>query len=350
MKVSFDKLRKGLPLREKLTDVSFEFVQIASTLPAYCICFHVLIQQFIRIQFRAVSRHKKHSDPILIFLQPALNCATFVNRMAVDNKENAFSSILDETIHEINEYYGCKLSSKQSELQSPPVRNARNHIAAEPFTSTGNGWRLSFWGPRRASLMVRSHPGLVAPYNFPAFCPCGPLDCWILMRKPAPYFFIAPLICFALRFLRCKSPCMQITPDGPYGKMETILPFNQHLNRLTCPQDKRKLHLLRASIGNNPDNCCSLMSFEPRCRRAAASSRLQRINSVVLFQVDPFCYRATGHAKQTGCLFMRFTLLNSSNGLQSNDLLRRSRERTSINIVHAYKIYSTVSFVSYFMH
>src|SRR5712692_10387410 len=75
---------------------------VARTPPAQGVGLHVLIEQFVRVQVRAVAREEKEMNLLPVACHPSLQMFGHMHRMFVDDEKDLASGMPDEPSQEHN--------------------------------------------------------------------------------------------------------------------------------------------------------------------------------------------------------------------------------------------------------
>ncbi len=138
------------------------------------------------------------------------------------------------------------------EHQAPPVRDGRDHVAAESLARPRDDRRLSLSAVGRAAEVVGPKPHLVAPIDF-GLLPLGfGADSRINFAEPPANFLGILLERPAHRLLRRESPSPQHPSDRPDGQLHPVPPLDQFSDGLPRPEPERQLQLIRATIHDRP--------------------------------------------------------------------------------------------------
>ena len=94
-----------------------------------------MIEEFILVQFGAVSRQEEHLDRIDVGKKPARDFSGPVYWMPVrDQEDSATGIVLDQSSKELDKYVGGELLFKDHKIQMALVGNGRYHVAAEAIS------------------------------------------------------------------------------------------------------------------------------------------------------------------------------------------------------------------------
>ena len=146
-KVPTNNLWSALSTPEIASDIFQHLCFILGPAFAHRVALHILIEEFIRIQFGAVSRQEEHLDRIDVGKKPARDFSGPVYWMPVRDQENSTTSIvLDQSSKELDKHVGGELFFKDHKIQMALVGNGRYHVAAEaPSRRPNRSWPLPPW-------------------------------------------------------------------------------------------------------------------------------------------------------------------------------------------------------------
>src|SRR5258707_13523558 len=92
---------------------------------------HVLVQQFIRVQLRAVGGQKENSDLCSMLIQPALYRSSFMDGVTVGNQKYfslGLSRQPQQTTKKIQKQSCRETLTKNHEVQPPSIGNGGIHM------------------------------------------------------------------------------------------------------------------------------------------------------------------------------------------------------------------------------
>lgn len=159
--------RECLKLKKILLNIAFKLIERFCPQFSYGIRLYILIKQFIRVQFRAISRHSKHYDSRAVFRNPIFSSLGFMYRMAINNNKNLLPFMFNQPFKKINEKPRCKFTSITSKGKITTVGNTGNYICAKSFSGTRNYECLITRDPRCSRLVIRTHSSFILPGRFP---------------------------------------------------------------------------------------------------------------------------------------------------------------------------------------
>ena len=109
---------------EVAAHVSHEFHFVSWALAPYCVGLDIVVQEFVRVEFRAVSWQEEKADMRPPLCHPPLHRGGQMYRMSIHNEENLSLGMADQPPQEHNKH-------SRSE---PAVKNHECHLS-----SIGNG-------------------------------------------------------------------------------------------------------------------------------------------------------------------------------------------------------------------
>ena len=87
-KIIFDNLRSMLRTSQIRPNLPHHFRLVLRTISTYCIGLDILIEKFVRIQLRTVSRKVEQLNSFSIPIHPAFDLSGTMNRMTIYNQKN----------------------------------------------------------------------------------------------------------------------------------------------------------------------------------------------------------------------------------------------------------------------
>ena len=91
-----DDVRFALAAPKVAPDLAHQLRLVAGALPAQGIALDILVQQFIRVELRAVTGEKNQANPRFIFLDPVLHPEGAMHRMTVNNEIDPASTLAEQ--------------------------------------------------------------------------------------------------------------------------------------------------------------------------------------------------------------------------------------------------------------
>jgi len=299
------------------------------------VALDVLIQKFVRIQFRAVARQEKQSDGLLSFFDPIKNSSGSMYRVPVNDQEYRGFILSDQTAHEIDKHLGVETSFESHKVQISQVGDRRNHVAAKALARNLDDWRLPFDSPRAAHGVVAAQPHFITPVNSGA-CLLGLLlDGWILGLQPVlnlgPVLFVRS----AHRFLRTEAPASQISAECTQCQGDTEFSFNECSDSLASPESKRQTQLVGIFATDQPSSPGCLKTLELiSARRSALRFGLESLLPLLMVSFEPFPDRDSGYAEEFGSPDLRFSIQNSLDSEPSDVFLSLGWKLACIGVLH----------------
>ena len=101
-------------------NVAHHFLDVHGTNTAQCVGLHILVQQFIRVQLRAVGGQKENSDLCSMLIQPAPHRSGLMDGVTVGNR-NTFLFVFRVSRSRrpsSGKYSGCSSSRQKSSKRS----------------------------------------------------------------------------------------------------------------------------------------------------------------------------------------------------------------------------------------
>jgi len=115
------------------TNVVHHFLNVYGTDTAQRVRLHILVQQFIRIQFRAVRWQTENPDLRRMFCQPTTHRSRLVYRVTIHNQKHFPPGLprqSQETGKKIQKHPRRETLTENHEDQPPPIGDGRDHVAA----------------------------------------------------------------------------------------------------------------------------------------------------------------------------------------------------------------------------
>lgn len=327
------------PLRapKKAPDIPYQF-QFATGAPTpHGVCFDILVEKLTRVEFRAVSGQKEQTDPSLMGHCPAIHRRTYMNRMTVDYEKHLASGVTNQSAKK-RQKYGCSETPfEYHECQPSAIGDHGDHVASEPLPRSRNYRCVPPPSPRAASLMIGTHPRLVAPENRGFFALCQGSDRGVFLCQPLAHRLGVSFVRPAQRFLRCESPMVEVSAHCPDRKTNPGPLRNQIPHRLARPQGKRHLQLVRATVGNQPHDGGRLMWGQSNARWSSPRPRPQGSKPVLFPSSVPCIDGLTGYLEYFCRVGLRHSLRNGTDYPTSQHIQGIWRKTTRIFPFHATK-------------
>ena len=332
------QLRLGLRDSKIRADVAHHLPHVHRTDTAQSIGLHILVQQFIRIQFRTVGRQPENSNLPGMLRQPSIHRPRFVHRVAISNQKHSsprFPRQSQEAAKKIQKHPRGEALTENHERQPAPISDRGDHVAPETLTSPQHNRRLPATSVGSPSLMVGTQSHLVQPMNLRLIPPRQPPNRGVFFLQPFPHGSRVLFVSSPHRFLRSQTPGPQITSHRPHRDFQIEFSGQQRLHRFSGPQGKGQAQLIGASAHNITHCRGCLMRRQPRNRRPPSTPCFQRPASGSFQQPHPPVHRAPRHSEDPRRFGLRKTLLNGFNDSPAKVFLSFARQRAGILFFHA---------------
>ena len=138
-------------------NVVHHFMDVHGTNTTQGVRLHILVQQFIRVQLRAVGGQKENSDLCSMLIQPALYRSSLMDGVTVGNQKYfslGLSRQPQQTTKKIQKHSCRETLTENHEGQPPPIGDGRDHVAAKALTGAKYHWRLPAPSVGSSRLMV----------------------------------------------------------------------------------------------------------------------------------------------------------------------------------------------------
>src|SRR6266481_524689 len=341
--VAFTKIvlhHRGPRLRDPKvrTNVVHHFLYVNGTDAAECVALHILFQQFIRVQLRAVRGQKENSDLCSMLIQPAPHRSGLVDGVTVGNQKY-FSLRLSrqpqQTTKKIQKHPRRETLTENHESQPPPIGDGRDHVAAKALTGAKYHRRLSASSVGSSRLMVRTQPHLIQPMNLRLKLSRQFSNRWIFFLQPFPHRGRILFIRSAHRLLRGQTPGAQIASHRPHRNLQIKFSRQQLLHRFSGPQRKGQAQLVRTTADNVAHRRSCLMRCQSRNRRSSPPVCFQRPSSFPFHHPHPAAHCTASYPEDSSHLSLRKTFLNCLHDSSAKIFLSFRRQRASILVSHA---------------
>ena len=117
VKVSSDDVRLPLAAAEIASGAGDQFRLGSCPFPADSITFDVLVQQFVRVQFRAVARKVEQGDLTGMLSKPVLYLGPVMHRVAINNEKYVALNLAEQTSQELQEHIGVEAVFEHHEVE-----------------------------------------------------------------------------------------------------------------------------------------------------------------------------------------------------------------------------------------
>ena len=113
---------------------------VDGSLAADGVGLHVLVEELVRVQLRALGREKERLGLRRVSFEPALRPRGLVDRVPVDDDEDLSSCVSYQASEELPEYGRVELLIEEHEDELLPVRDRRDHVAPKALARAGKDW------------------------------------------------------------------------------------------------------------------------------------------------------------------------------------------------------------------
>jgi len=101
-------------------------------LTSHCVCFDILVKQFIRVQFWTIGWQEKQSQSSGMTSDPPLHFNRPVHRMAVENQKHLSLTMTNQPPEKRNHHVGSKPLLEYHKCHLAQVGDCRYQVATEP--------------------------------------------------------------------------------------------------------------------------------------------------------------------------------------------------------------------------
>src|SRR3990172_7556853 len=333
--IASDLVRPPLGAPEEAPDIARQLPEVARPLAPHRVGLDVLVEKFVRVEMGAVPRQEEQANPPPMVLDPPLCIRGDVCGMGVKDEEDLPPGVAKEPPQEGHKHRRVETALEHHEREPPPVGDRRDHVASEALPRARDHRRLPATPVRAPGLMVRAHPGLVAPEDR-RLLPTGQgADGRILPLEPSVHrlgiLFVGP----PDGFLRSEAPAPEVATDCPDGEAQAELPGHQVAYRLSCPEHKWHLELVRTAIRDQADRRCRLVRFQFQHAWTPSRARAKRPKTSFAPAAIPRVHRLPGNAKNTGRPGLRHPGPYSPHHPKAEGLLSLDRKMACIQRPHA---------------
>lgn len=194
---------------------------------------HVLIEQLVGIELRAISRQLNQTQTLSRIGDEPPDGSGPMHGMAVDNQIDLVCGLFEHALEEFDERGVPELALEDHEVQCPAVGDGRDHVAAEALSRRAHHWRLPFECEARAADVITTQPHFVTPVDRRLL----PLrlfrDLRIVFVQPARDARIVFLIGSPYRFLGTHAHAFRYRP---IVHADTLMPYPRSMS---CATDSR---------------------------------------------------------------------------------------------------------------
>ena len=320
---------------KKTSQVLDHLYEVVRPFATQCIGFCILIQQFVRVQFRAVSRKKEQLDTPSMCRHPFINFLGSVHRMAVDNQKHLSFRLLEQPAREFKEHLRTKALLEDHEIESPLVGNGGEHIASEALSSPRDHWCLPPLSVGAACTVIRPQTHLIPPKDSGLLVLGLSSNRRVILFKPLSYRLGISLKGTADRFLGSKVPPGKVPAHCPYRNPDPKSLLNKLTYGFAGPKKKGQLQLFWGTINNRFGNLGSLPWQKRSASRATSSPFSESLFTSFSVGSDPFANSLACHSKNFGYFNLIDPIQNILNRFLTKVRLCNCRKRTSIFNIHA---------------
>ncbi len=221
-KVVLHQLGSGLCDPKVRANVVHHFLDVYRTDTAQGVGLHILVQQFIGIQFRTVRRQAEYPNLLSVLGQPTADRSRLVYRMAIHNQKHLPPGLpcqAQQAAEKIQKHPRRETLTENHEGQSPAIGNCRDHVAAKTLAGAEHHRRLSAASVAASRLVIRTQSHLVQPMNLGLKPSCLFANRWVFFRQPFPHGHRILLVRSSHRLLRSQPPGSQIAPHRPHRNL-----------------------------------------------------------------------------------------------------------------------------------
>ena len=158
---------------------------------------------------------------------------------------------------------------------------------------------MSFEAITAPSLMIGTHSHFVAPVDLSTFRAGLPANRRIVVFQPLLDRLRILLVGATQRFLRCKSPPLQVAADGPDRNRNTVALFDQLADSIARPQAKGSFNwsghrsVIKRTIGSRlDDRPDEIDAWDRVCVPSGLHRRLFDVH------VEPIVNRRASHSQK----------------------------------------------------
>lgn len=231
-----------------LSGFFFKLFPVIRPLARMYVSFQVIVEVFVRVEFRRILRQKEHFNFALISLQPCPYNRAVMNFKIIQKKKHFALDIVGQPAHEFNQSLAVHVLSVKHESDLTLICYRRDHVDSFPFGRLPKIRRFPLGRVSFFDICASLQAGLIAPMNFCIlqFCPGGYHR--ILFHTPLDHgrstLFFRPFG----GLLRGKSPAFKVLADRPDGHF-ILKPLLDHkLDRIPSPERKSKFELVGSFV------------------------------------------------------------------------------------------------------
>jgi hypothetical protein len=262
-----------------------------------------------------------------------------MDRMPINNEKHFAVDLTQEPSEESQEHLSTKFLLKDHEIEMPPIRESRDHVAPKPFPRSGNDRSLPTTPIGAACRMIGPEPHLIDPVNLSFLSLRLHPNRRVMFLQPAPHFLRVLFKGPTSWLLRTEAPPSQIPTNRPQRKSDAKLVLDQLSNCLSGPQVEGQLQLVGTAIGHGLGNLSRLPGKQRSSPRPTSLFSSEGLTSSLSVGLYPFAKGLAGNPEDLGDLNLFATDQNSFHRLLPKVFLRGSWQRTSISDSHARSIH-----------
>ncbi len=330
-----DDIRASLGRAQVSANLRDYLRAILRSSPAHGVRFHVVVEQLVRVEIRAVPRQLKKTDGILVAFDPARNLFRSMHRVAVDDQVDLARALPNQTPEKLQEHLRSESLAENQERQPASSRDRRDHVAAEPLAGSGHRRSLPATAVARAGLMVRSQAHLVSPVDLGLLEPGLAPDRGIRLVEPPLHGDRVAFVGPPHRLLRRETPSLEQPANRSHRESQATPLLDQLPHRLTSPEREWKFQLVGTAIGHQTHDRGGLVPLQPRLGLAAPFLEPQRRLATLAVRLQPTVQRRATDAEGSGRLRDLKPLFdNSPHNAMAKILERGGRQLSGISGAH----------------
>ena len=299
--------------------------------------FEVVVQVFIRIEFRTVGGKIEYLDPIFVLFQPLPDRVTVVHFKIIQDQEDLAVHVLDQPCEELLHDRRVHSLAEQHEPHLTLVGNRGDQTDILPSGTDPHEGCLAPWSIAAAILVAVAQTGFIAPMDLRLF-PLGSLgNDRVLLLKPLLDRFGVLLIGPSKRLLRSEPPALQVLAHRADRHSNPPLLLDDLLNTESSPQSEGKFQLIRCLIPDQDAHLFLLLLTQGSAHSQPAAPLLNHhpFLAALLVSPAPLADRGVVDADDLGDLLVLSTALPKANGLVAQLLLDFWTEFACVNLFHA---------------
>ena len=154
-----------LPAAQVATNPGPQFSAIGRATLAEAIGFDGLVEEFIGVELRAVTRQPDQAQSGLVGGDEVAGHRRAMHRVAIHDKIQLPCRLLKQATHELHEQPPIELAVEYHERKMDTVRDRRDHVAAKALPSGPDDRRLTHRGIAGSGDVVAAQAQLIAPVN-----------------------------------------------------------------------------------------------------------------------------------------------------------------------------------------